>query len=221
MDDGKELRNDLGAKDDGNEIALLEEELIHLSVKSSIVDPFEKPTLICSVWTRKNYNLDSLRAQVRSIWKTKKQFEIMIAGQNLFKIVFEDEEDLEQIMNGRPCHMGYGIKDCLMLSEGDRSKAEDELPFSVALKAEFWRRFSSKESFDANMAGMIMGKRKFNHEKLDDIESYLSDDVKTKRANFDSICSADFATTEPSCFVLTDVSDPSQIILTAAKWQAD
>ncbi|KAL1185661.1 hypothetical protein V6Z11_A01G127900 [Gossypium hirsutum] len=102
MDDGKELRNDLGAKDDGNEIALLEEELIHLSVKSSIVDPFEKPTLICSVWTRKNYNLDSLRAQVRSIWKTKKKFEIMIAGQNLFKIVFEDEEDLEQIMNGRP-----------------------------------------------------------------------------------------------------------------------
>lgn len=33
-------------------------------------------------------------------------------------------------------HMGHGIKDCLMLLEGDRGKAEDELPYSVALKAE-------------------------------------------------------------------------------------
>lgn len=102
MDDRKVLRSDLGAKDDRKEIAFLEEELIHLSVKSSVVDPSEKPTLICSVWKRKNYNPDSLRAQVRSIWKTKKKFEIMIASQNLFKIIFDDEEDLEQIMNGRP-----------------------------------------------------------------------------------------------------------------------
>lgn len=68
MDDRKVLRSDLGAKDDRKEIAFLEEELIHLSVKSSVVDPSEKPTLICSVWKRKNYNPDSLRAQVRSIF---------------------------------------------------------------------------------------------------------------------------------------------------------
>ncbi|MBA0809184.1 hypothetical protein Gohar_024856 [Gossypium harknessii] len=88
--------------EDGNELALLEEELIQLTVKSSLVVPSENSTLICFVWTRKTYNLDSLRAQLRSIWKTKKKFEILVAGQNLFIISFKDEDDLEHIMEGRP-----------------------------------------------------------------------------------------------------------------------
>lgn len=112
--------------------------------------------------------------------------------------------------------------------EGNRSNENSESNRQIELieaqqlsqKKNSWRHFSSKESFDTNMAGTIMGKRKFNEEKLDNIEAYLSDDVKTKRAKFDSICSADFATTEPSCFVLTDVSNPSQIISTVTKWQA-
>lgn len=41
---------------------------------------------------------------MKSIWKTKKKFEIQIAGQNLFTISFEDKEDLEQILEGRPWH---------------------------------------------------------------------------------------------------------------------
>ncbi|MBA0762522.1 hypothetical protein Gotri_012121 [Gossypium trilobum] len=35
------------------------------------------------VWTRKTYNPNSLRAQLRSIWKTKKKFEIIVAGQSV------------------------------------------------------------------------------------------------------------------------------------------
>ncbi|KAH1063847.1 hypothetical protein J1N35_028834 [Gossypium stocksii] len=85
-----------------NKVALLEEELIQLMVKSSLVTLSENQTLIYSVWTKKTYNPDSLRVQLRSIWKTKKKFEILITGQNLFTISFEDEEDLEQILEGRP-----------------------------------------------------------------------------------------------------------------------
>ncbi|PPR91739.1 hypothetical protein GOBAR_AA28950 [Gossypium barbadense] len=79
------------------ELALFEEELIQLSVKSSSVRPSENPTLLCTVWTKKSYNPDSLRAQLRSIWKTKRKFKILIAGQNLFSISFEDKEDLDGI----------------------------------------------------------------------------------------------------------------------------
>ncbi|KAK5812430.1 hypothetical protein PVK06_027860 [Gossypium arboreum] len=90
------------SKDEKNEIALLEEELIQLTVKNSLVTPSENLTLICSICTKKTYNPDSLRAQLRSIWKTKKKFEILIAGQNLFTISFKDEEDLEQILERHP-----------------------------------------------------------------------------------------------------------------------
>ncbi|PPD79667.1 hypothetical protein GOBAR_DD23405 [Gossypium barbadense] len=86
----------------GDEVSLLAEELIQLSVKSSVVEPNEKPTLICTIWTEKSYNQDSFKAQMKSIWKTKKKFEIQSVGQNLFVIVFELEEDLETIMEGQP-----------------------------------------------------------------------------------------------------------------------
>ncbi|PPD99600.1 hypothetical protein GOBAR_DD03365 [Gossypium barbadense] len=41
-------------------------------------------------------------AQMRSIWKIKKKFEIQSVGQNLFMIVFDLEEDLETILEGQP-----------------------------------------------------------------------------------------------------------------------
>ncbi|KAH1030738.1 hypothetical protein J1N35_042912 [Gossypium stocksii] len=46
----------------GEEISLLEEELIQLSVKSSMVVPSEKPTLLSTIWTKKSYNPDSFKA---------------------------------------------------------------------------------------------------------------------------------------------------------------
>ncbi|MBA0573780.1 hypothetical protein Golob_001037 [Gossypium lobatum] len=45
-------------------------------MKSSLVVLSENPSLICSVWTMKSYNPNSSRAQMKSIWKTKKKFEI-------------------------------------------------------------------------------------------------------------------------------------------------
>ncbi|MBA0844824.1 hypothetical protein Goarm_023093 [Gossypium armourianum] len=91
--------DDSGGRD---EISLLAEELIQLSVKESMVVPSGKPTLICTIWTEKFYNPESFKAQMRSIWKTRKNFEILNAGQNLFLIEFDLDEDLEAIMEGRP-----------------------------------------------------------------------------------------------------------------------
>lgn len=48
-------------------ISLLEEELIQLSVKNSLVSLGDGPSLVCTVWTRKTFNPDSLLAQMRSI----------------------------------------------------------------------------------------------------------------------------------------------------------
>ncbi|KAH1063846.1 hypothetical protein J1N35_028833 [Gossypium stocksii] len=95
-----------------NKVALLEEELIQLTVKSSLVTPSENRTLIYSVWTKKTYNPDSLRVQLRSIWKTKKKFEIVITG------------------------IGHWIKDCTKLHAEDRTRVDDEQPFSLALNTE-------------------------------------------------------------------------------------
>ncbi|MBA0700539.1 hypothetical protein Goari_027022 [Gossypium aridum] len=62
---------------EGDEVSLLAKELIQLSVKSSMVEPNEKPTVICTIWTEKSYNLDSFKAQM-------------------------NKEDLETIMEGQP-----------------------------------------------------------------------------------------------------------------------
>lgn len=85
-----------------DDISYLEEELVQLSVKSKPILPSEKPTLICSIWTKRTYSPDSLRAQFKSIWKTKGKYEITLAGPNLFLVVFDYEEDLELILEGRP-----------------------------------------------------------------------------------------------------------------------
>ncbi|PPD87983.1 hypothetical protein GOBAR_DD15090 [Gossypium barbadense] len=50
-----------------DEISLLAEELVQLSVKSSMVVPNSKPTLICTVWTEKMYNPDSFRAHMKDL----------------------------------------------------------------------------------------------------------------------------------------------------------
>lgn len=87
---------------EGDEISLLEEELVQLTVKTSLVVPNANPTLLYTVWMRKSYNPNSFQAQMKSIWKTRKKFEIQVAGQNLFMISFEDKEDLELILEGLP-----------------------------------------------------------------------------------------------------------------------
>ncbi|KAH1130598.1 hypothetical protein J1N35_001976 [Gossypium stocksii] len=48
------------------EISLLADELIQLSVKSSLVSPRSQFSLLCLVWRNKSYNSNSLCVQLRS-----------------------------------------------------------------------------------------------------------------------------------------------------------
>ncbi|PPS10808.1 hypothetical protein GOBAR_AA09834 [Gossypium barbadense] len=69
---GKEMSGDFETMEDQNEIALLEEDLIQLTVKSSPVVPSKNPTLICSVWMRKT---SILRPIINHIRVMRNQFE--------------------------------------------------------------------------------------------------------------------------------------------------
>lgn len=39
---------------------------------------------------------------MKCIWKTKRKFDIRVVGPNLFIVEFEDLDDLESILEGRP-----------------------------------------------------------------------------------------------------------------------
>ncbi|MBA0610542.1 hypothetical protein Godav_011369 [Gossypium davidsonii] len=49
-----------------------------------MVEANGKPSLICSVWTKKSYNQDSFKAQMKSIWKTKKNLRFNRLGKTFF-----------------------------------------------------------------------------------------------------------------------------------------
>lgn len=83
-------------------ISLLGEELVLLSIKSSVIEPKGLFCLLCSLWTKKNFNPDSFKAQMKSIWKSNKKYVIEMVRQNLFLISFDSECDMERIMEGRP-----------------------------------------------------------------------------------------------------------------------
>ncbi|KAK5792992.1 hypothetical protein PVK06_034126 [Gossypium arboreum] len=121
----------------GEEISLLVDELIQLTVKSSLVTPRSQFSLLCSVWTKKSYSPDSLCAQLRSIWKTRRKFGIYAAEQNLFQISFEEEDDLEMIMDGRP----WFFKRQLIIF--DRLKEAIERSKIKLVSSPFWLRVGS------------------------------------------------------------------------------
>ncbi|PPD90881.1 hypothetical protein GOBAR_DD12185 [Gossypium barbadense] len=116
----------------GDEISLLTDELIQLSVKSSMVEPNGKFSLICSIWTKKSYNQESFKAQMRSIWKTKKKFGIQGVGQNLFMILFESEEDLETVLEGQPWLFR---KQLILFDRLSKSMARDQIRL---VSSPFW-----------------------------------------------------------------------------------
>ncbi|XP_016684451.1 uncharacterized protein [Gossypium hirsutum] len=116
----------------GDEISLLTEELIQLSVKSSMVEPNGKFSLICSIWTEKSYNQESFKAQMRSIWKTNKKFGIQGVGQNLFMISFESEEDLETVLEGQPWLFR---KQLILFDQLSKSMARDQIRL---VSSPFW-----------------------------------------------------------------------------------
>ncbi|MBA0699391.1 hypothetical protein Goari_001033 [Gossypium aridum] len=71
---GLEVSGDFENGED--KISLLEEELIQLSMKSSLVVLSENPSLICSVWTMKSHNPNSSQAQM----KNEKALELILEG---------------------------------------------------------------------------------------------------------------------------------------------
>lgn len=68
---GLELGSDFLGKMGRDEISVLEEELVQLSMKSLLIFLSTNPTLLCLVWTRNSYNSDSFCAQLKTIWKTE------------------------------------------------------------------------------------------------------------------------------------------------------
>ncbi|KAH1106315.1 hypothetical protein J1N35_010083 [Gossypium stocksii] len=130
---------------DSEEISLLVEELIQLSVRRSMVVSNVKLSLICSVWTKKSVNLEIFRAQLKSIWKTKKNFEIQLVGQNLFLIAFDLKKDLEAVMEGCP----WLFHKNLILFEGLSRLTERDQIRLVSLP--FWIKIGScPPEFDKN-----------------------------------------------------------------------
>ncbi|KAK5785161.1 hypothetical protein PVK06_039713 [Gossypium arboreum] len=128
-----------------DEILLLADELIQLSVKCSLVVPNEKPTLICSIWTKKAYNPESFKVQMKCIGKTKRKFEIQlkpllggifvsIDDKNKSWISFKYEKLLVFCFGcGR---IGHSLNDCDELNPAEKNRISDDPPYSLALKAE-------------------------------------------------------------------------------------
>ncbi|KAA3474234.1 Endonuclease/exonuclease/phosphatase [Gossypium australe] len=155
-------------RESSEEISLLADELIQLSIKKSTVVPSDKPTLICTVWTMKVFNSESLRAQMKSIRKTKKKFEFqrilrvrinLDVQKPLRRGIFVSSED--KIRSWIPfkfeklplfcfgCgRLNHGIKDCWLLNPAEKEKVRDDPPYSIALKAE--SKVVGKESIKFN-----------------------------------------------------------------------
>ncbi|MBA0694392.1 hypothetical protein Goari_004694, partial [Gossypium aridum] len=151
-----------------DEISLLTEELIQLSVNGSKVVLIEKPTLICTIWTEKLYNLESFRAQMKSLWKTKKKFEIQTAEQNLFLIVFELEEYLELIMEGRPWLFWKSlILFERLIQSVERSQVWlNSSPFWLKVGGSEMEAIKDKITGEVNnLKGMMHGRLQFSGEK--------------------------------------------------------
>ncbi|KAK5838902.1 hypothetical protein PVK06_007648 [Gossypium arboreum] len=120
------------------EISLLAEELIQLSVKRSMVVPSVKPTLICS---------DQIRLISSLFW-------IKIG---LCFPEFDKKYLLHAIGStfGGVIRMGYGLNDCLVIGLAEKNKVRDDPPYTIALKAE--SNLVGKESLKFNALAKKLG----------------------------------------------------------------
>lgn len=57
---------------------MLEEEMMKLSVKRSLVVPPIKATLVCSIWTKRSYSPDGVKAQLNKLRLTNSPFWVKI-----------------------------------------------------------------------------------------------------------------------------------------------
>ncbi|MBA0869116.1 hypothetical protein Goshw_023342, partial [Gossypium schwendimanii] len=138
----------------------------------------------------------------------------------------------------------HGVKDCTEIPSGDRVKAKDDLPYSLALKAESsiigkesllfgsLMKRTMKQYYYTGMEATSRDKgfspdstkqihRTAKEEESDDIEPYSSVKDIAKRVKSDSGYSEVLTIIEPLWPISKDDLDSSQIISATAKWQAD
>ncbi|MBA0633718.1 hypothetical protein Godav_025597 [Gossypium davidsonii] len=187
-----------------------------------MVEPNGKPSMICSVWTKKSYNQDSFKAQMKSIWKTKKKFKIQSTGQNLFLIVFESEEDLETVMERAQedswvTTLGAGIeiqKEGEINEEKTENNKVDKDILKPVRKAS-WRRIEPMGVMRHYEAESKLQKRKLAKILYDDFGTKETREDTTKRIRYDGQDLINKAETSS----LTEV--PNQNKSAAAKKQGD
>ncbi|KAK5834283.1 hypothetical protein PVK06_018160 [Gossypium arboreum] len=148
---------DSGMMVDQNEISLLEEELIQLSVKNSLVVPYENLTLLCSVGPcppkcdKKDlmHAIGStfggvIRAEIKGMFcrirvnlDVQKQLRmgIFIApnGQSRIWLPFK-YENLPTFCFGYG-RMGHGSKECSEIFGREKNEDSENYPFSITLRA--------------------------------------------------------------------------------------
>ncbi|MBA0738599.1 hypothetical protein Gogos_011931, partial [Gossypium gossypioides] len=127
----------------GDEISLLEE-LVQISVKSSLVAPNENPSLICSdeedlelilegcpwFFQRQLIIFDKLTQYMQ---RSKIRLVLLLFWLQMGSCLPEcDKKDLMHVVGST----FRGVKDCTKISSEERERTEDDLPYSIVLKAE-------------------------------------------------------------------------------------
>ncbi|KAJ4827618.1 hypothetical protein Tsubulata_032480 [Turnera subulata] len=65
--------------------------------------------LVGKLWTVKNFNANALLRTVTSIWNPRKGVEASEIGSNLFLFQFNDNKDIERVLEGEPWHFDRHI----------------------------------------------------------------------------------------------------------------
>ena len=60
--------------------------------------------LFMKVMSRKGIMLDTLRKNIRMLWKPNKSLQLSVIEEELFLVEFEDERDKKRVMDMRPWH---------------------------------------------------------------------------------------------------------------------
>ena len=61
-----------------------------------------KYVLAAKFFTRRSINVEAMARTFRPLWRTKRNFEVSMAGDNVVLIAFEWEVDVEKVIEGEP-----------------------------------------------------------------------------------------------------------------------
>lgn len=62
----------------------------------------QEHVLAAKFFTRRMVNVEAVARTFRPIWRTKRNFEVSMAGDNILLIAFELEVDVEKVLQGEP-----------------------------------------------------------------------------------------------------------------------